>query len=212
MTRNDILKLFPEATKEQVDALLDIHSADIGQAKRDVDQLRADLKAQQDAVTTANATIAEMEKSKGDVAALQKQIDDYKAADEARRKAEAAAQARNALLARMDAALKGREFLFPRLKDMIADDFEKALADPANTGKSDGEIFEALTRDQGYFKSQAPGSGGEGGMPRPQDLGGGGDGMTRADFLKLDTSAQARYKQEHQGNFYNLFPELRQNS
>ena len=208
MTRNDILRQFPEAAKEQIDALLNIHSADIGQAKSDAAQLQADLKAAQDALAAANATIAEMEKNKSDAAALQQQIDEYKAAETARREAEAAAQARAALGARMDAVLNGREFILPRLREMILDDFEKALADRANVGKYDAEVFEALTRDQGYFKSQAPGAGGEGGMPKMGDLSG-GDSMTREAFLQLDTAAQARYKAEHSGNFYELFPEVR---
>lgn len=97
MTRQDVLDQFPEATKDQIDALLNIHSADIGKAKGDAAKLQGDLKAAQDALATANATIAEMEKNKGDVAALQKQIDDYKAADEARKQAEQAAKRKPSL-------------------------------------------------------------------------------------------------------------------
>ena len=53
-----------------------------------------------EAIFPANATIAEMEKNKGDVASLQKQIDDYKAAADTRNQAEAIAQARQAMLGR----------------------------------------------------------------------------------------------------------------
>ena len=35
MTREDVTKQFPEATKAQIDALLNIHSADIGRARGD---------------------------------------------------------------------------------------------------------------------------------------------------------------------------------
>ena len=155
MTREDITKQFPEATKEQIDALLNIHSADIGKAKGDAAKLQGDLKAVQDQLTTANATIAEMEKHKGDVAALQKKIDDFKAADDAWKQAEAAAQARQALLSRMDKVLGERKFIHERMRELIADDFDKALKDPANQGRSDADVFEDVTKDQNYFASQA---------------------------------------------------------
>lgn len=208
MTRQDVLDKFPEATKEQIDQLLNIHSADIGRAKGDTAKLQADLKAAQDQLATANAAIAEMEKNKGDVAALQKQIDDYKAADDARKQAEQAAQARQQLLTRMDAVLNGRQFIVDELRDLVADRFQAALGEQANVGRSDADVFEALVRDKGYFRSQTPGSGGEGGMPGPANLGS-KDNMTREAFLKLSTADQARYKREHEGSFYILFPELR---
>lgn len=61
MTRDDIRKAFPEATDEQINQLLNIHSADIGKAKGDAAKLQGDLKAAQDALATANATIADGE-------------------------------------------------------------------------------------------------------------------------------------------------------
>lgn len=156
MTRNDITKLFPDATKEQIDALLDIHSADIGKAKGGSAQLQTDLDAANAALKTAQDTIAELEKHKADTDALQKQIDDYKAADAARKEAETAAKARAALLERMDKVLGGRKLVHERMRGLIADDFQKALADPANTGKSDADVFEAITKDQNLFANQAP--------------------------------------------------------
>lgn len=43
MKRSDITDLFPEATKEQIDRLLDINGADINHARGDVDVLRVQL-------------------------------------------------------------------------------------------------------------------------------------------------------------------------
>lgn len=156
MTRDEVRKIFAEATDEQVNALLDHNSRDIGKAKGDTAQLQADLKAAQDALSKANGTIAELEKAKGDTAALQKQIDDYKAADAARQQAEKEAAERAEIVKRMDAVLGERKFLHERMKDLIVDDFAKAIADKANTGKSDADVFEAITKDKGYFASQNP--------------------------------------------------------
>lgn len=68
MKREDITKLFPEATKEQIDELMSLNGADINAAKSGVDQLKAqhaaalkeatdkadDLQRQLDRLTEAN--------------------------------------------------------------------------------------------------------------------------------------------------------------
>ena len=156
MTREDIRRAFPEATDDQVKGLLDIHSADIGRAKGDAGKLQAELKAAQEALGAANAAIQELEKAKGDAAAMRKQLDDYRAAEAARKQAEARAQAREQLMGRMDRALNGRTFIVDELRDVVADRFDAALKDPANQGRSDADVFEAVVRNKNYFASQAP--------------------------------------------------------
>ena len=200
MTRDDIRRAFPEATDEQINNLLNIHSADIGRARGNATQLQADLDA-------ANQTITQLRTTAGEVEGLRQQVQQYQQQEQQRQQAEAAAQARQQLLTRMDAVMNGREFIVDELRDLVADRFQAALGEQANVGRSDADVFEALVRDKGYFRSQAPGSGGEGGMPGPADLGG-KDDMTREAFLKLGTADQAKYKKEHEGNFYALFPEV----
>lgn len=156
MKREDISKLFPDATDDQISALLDINSRDIGKAKGDAGKAQSDLDAANNALKEAQATIAALEAAKGDAEALQKQIDEYKAADEKRKADEKAAAERTELLERMDAVMDGRKFLHERMRDMIADDFDAALKDKANRGKADKEVFDAITLDKGYFASQNP--------------------------------------------------------
>ena len=201
MTRDDIRRTFPEATDEQINGLLNIHSADIGRARGNATQLQADLDA-------ANQTITQLRTTAGEVETLRQQVQTFQQQEQQRQQAEQAAQARRQLLSRMDAVLNGRQFIVDELRDLVADRFQAALSDQANVGRSDADVFEALVRDKGYFKSQAPGSGGEGGMPGPENLGGGKDDMTRENFLKLSTADQVKYKREHEGNFYALFPEV----
>lgn len=55
MKRTDITGIFPEATDEQIKALMNINGADINNAKRGVDDLQTQL-------TQANATIDELKK------------------------------------------------------------------------------------------------------------------------------------------------------
>ena len=43
MKREDIKKIFPDATEEQLKGLLDINTADIGKAKGELEAVKADL-------------------------------------------------------------------------------------------------------------------------------------------------------------------------
>lgn len=160
MTREDIKKHFPDATDEQISDLLDINSRDIGKHKTAAETAQGELK-------TAKETIANLEKNQGDVAALQKTIADYKAADE-KRQAEAKAAAEHAeRLGRFDKAhaeaSKDRKWLNDFTRDGIFAQFEKALADSANTGKSDVQIYNSLINDEkgvkpGLFEAQVNGN------------------------------------------------------
>ena len=168
MTREDIKKHFPEATDDQINALLNIHSQDIGKHKKAAEDAKKELK-------TAKDTIEDLNKNMQDTAALQKTIDEYKAADE-KRQAEAQAAAERAdRLGRFDKAhgeaSKDRKWLNDFTKEGIFAQFEKALADEANKGKSDVQIYNSIINDDkgvkpGLFEAQVSGSmGGMGANP-----------------------------------------------
>lgn len=152
MKREDIAKIFEGATDDQINQILNINSADIGKTKGSATKLQEDLDAANTALTKAQDTIKTLEANKGDLEKLQKEIDDYKAADQKRIDAEKAATERSKLLARMDAVMGERKFVHDKMRDIVADEFSKAIADESNTGKADKDIFEAVTKDQGYFK------------------------------------------------------------
>ncbi|MEA4896135.1 MAG: phage scaffolding protein [Oscillospiraceae bacterium] len=188
MTREDIKKTFEGATDEQIRALLDINTSDIGKAKKDAGDLDVKLKTAQSDLKTAQDTITELEKSKGDAAELQKKIDEYKAADEKRTADEKAAAARADVEARFGKALGERSFAHDYIKAGVLSDFEKALADEANKGKGDIEIFDTLTKDkEGIFASQNPYQANMGGM--------GGGGQSDDDKLS-DAEFYARYEKK----------------
>lgn len=173
MTREDIKKQFPDATDAQVSALLDINSKDIGKHKTAAETASADLKK-------ANETIQELEKNAKDATALQKTIDDYKAAEE-KRQAEAKASAERAeRRGRFDKAHeevgKGAKWINDFTGDGIFALFEKDLEDDANKGKSDIQLYTALVTDDkgikpGLYEAKVHGSGG----PMP-GMGGGAGG------------------------------------
>ena len=164
MTRDDIKKQFPEASDAQISALLDINSKDIGKHKTAAETAQGELK-------TAKDTIADLEKNAQDAAALQKTIDDYKAADEKRQADAKAAAERSERMSRFEKAhgeaAKDRKWLNDFTRDGIFAQFEKALSDDANKGKSDVQIYNSLVNDEkgvkpGLFEAQV--SGGMSGM------------------------------------------------
>ena len=159
MKREDIAKIFEGATDEQINKLLDINSADIGKAKGSATKLQEDLDAANAALTKAQDTIKALEASNGDLAKVQKELEDYKAAEQKRIADEKIAAERSELLTRMDAVMNGRKFIHERMRDIVAEEFGKAIKDKANIGKADKEIFDSVTKDQGYFASQNPPAG-----------------------------------------------------
>ncbi len=187
MTREDIKKTFEGATDEQINALLNINTSDIGKAKKDAGDLEAKLKTAQDDLAAEKIKVGDLEKAKGDTAALQKVIDDYKAADAKRESDAKVAAARADVEARFGKALGERAFAHDYIKTGVLNDFEKALSDEVNKGKGDVEIFEALTKDkEGIFASQ---------NPYKPNMGGGG-GMLSDDDKLSDAEFYAHYNKK----------------
>ena len=201
MKREDIAKLFEDATDEQISALLDINSQDIGKAKRGSEKLQADLDVANDALKKAQETITALEANKADVSALQRQIDQYKQAEAERAEAEKRAQEEAELEARFSAVAGDKEFIHDMVREGVKRDFGAALKDKKYLGQGDAAIFEALTKDKGYFASQNPT-----GNPFPKL----GDPSplkveSREAFFKLSFADQMRFKKENAAQFEQMF-------
>lgn len=113
----------------------------------------SDLKKARDDLKTAKDTIATLEANKGDMDALQAELDKYKQADEDRQKAEREAQEHAELVERFNKVKGDREFSSPYAESGVMDAFRQAIADPANTGKGDAELFDTLTKDAAVWKN-----------------------------------------------------------
>lgn len=72
MKREDVSKIFSDATSEQIDKILDLNSADIGKAKKGYDDLKAELE-------TANQTVAEINRQYEELRGANASAEDYKA-------------------------------------------------------------------------------------------------------------------------------------
>ena len=200
MTKNDIATILAglELTDAQVKALLDVNSADITKA---LNKQKDDLATANDALKKAQETITALEANKADVSALQRQIDQYKQAEAERAEAEKRAQEEAELEARFSAVAGDKEFIHDMVREGVKRDFGAALKDKKYLGQGDAAIFEALTKDKGYFASQNPT-----GNPFPKL----GDPSplkveSREAFFKLSFADQMRFKKENAAQFEQMF-------
>ena len=149
MKREDIKKIFPDATEEQLKGLLDINTADIGKAKGELEAVKADLEK------ANGTTIADMKKSaegnedfKKKFEELEQRIADEKAAAERKAKEEAEEAEYSNRFKTVVGEQKWRDALTEKA---VYAEFKTALQDETNKGKGDKDILAALTQDKEYF-------------------------------------------------------------
>lgn len=155
MKREDIKKIFPDATEEQLKGLLDINTADIGKAKGELETVRADLEKANGTLKEYETTIADLKKSaegnedfKKKFEELEQRIADEKAEAEKKAKAEAEEAEYSNRFKTVVGEQKWRDALTEKA---VYAEFKTALQDEANKGKGDKDVLAALTQDKEYF-------------------------------------------------------------
>lgn len=155
MKREDIKKIFPDATEEQLKGLLDINTADIGKAKGELEAVKADLEKANGTLKEYETTIADLKKSaegnedfKKKFEELEQRIADEKAEAEKKAKAEAEEAEYSNRFKTVVGEQKWRDELTEKA---VYAEFKTALQDEANKGKGDKDILAALTQDKEYF-------------------------------------------------------------
>lgn len=155
MKREDIKKIFPDATEEQLKGLLDINTADIGKAKGELETVRADLEKANGTLKEYETTIADLKKSaegnedfKKKFENLEQRIADEKAEAEKKAKEEAEEAEYSNRFKTVVGEQKWRDALTEKA---VYAEFKTALQDEANKGKGDKDILAALTQDKEYF-------------------------------------------------------------
>ena len=155
MKREDIKKIFPDATEEQLKGLLDINTADIGKAKGELETVKADLEKANGTLKEYETTIADLKKSaegnedfKKKFEDLEQRIADEKAEAEKKAKAEAEEAEYSNRFKTVVGEQKWRDELTEKA---VYAEFKTALQDEANKGKGDKDILAALTQDKEYF-------------------------------------------------------------
>lgn len=155
MKREDIKKIFPDATEEQLKGLLDINTADIGRAKGELETVKADLEKANGTLREYETTIADLKKSaegnedfKKKFEDLEQRIADEKAAAEKKAKEEEEEAEYSNRFKTVVGEQKWRDALTEKA---VYAEFKTALQDEANKGKGDKDILAALTQDKEYF-------------------------------------------------------------
>lgn len=100
-----------------------------------------------------------MRDATGDVEGLRTKIREYEEAETARKAAAAKAEKEAELNERFTAVSGDREYIHDYVRRGVMEEFGRALEDKSWRGKSDAEIFDTLTKDKNYFKSQNPPAG-----------------------------------------------------
>ena len=157
MKREDIKKIFPNATEEQLKGLLDINTADIGKAKGELEAVKADLEKANGTLKEYETTIADMKKSaegnedfKKKFEELEQRIADEKAEAEKKAKEEAEEAEYANRFKTVVGEQKWRDALTEKA---VYAEFKTALQDEANKGKGDKDILETLTKDRNYWEN-----------------------------------------------------------
>lgn len=155
MKREDIKKIFPDATEEQLKGLLDINTADSGKAKGELEAVKADLEKANGTLKEYETTIADMKKSaegnedfKKKFEELEQRIADEKAEAEKKAKEEAEEAEYSNRFKTVVGEQKWRDALTEKA---VYAEFKTALQDETNKGKGDKDILAALTQDKEYF-------------------------------------------------------------
>lgn len=137
-------------TEEQAAQVFAMNGKDVEKAKGDVSSLRVQL-------AEAQGTISKLEESNGNMEALQAELDKYKQAEAQRQQAEKEAAAHAAKVERFTSAKGDKQFSSKYAENGVLEAFLGAIDDPANAGKSDAELFEAITGGEtGLFKTETP--------------------------------------------------------
>lgn len=133
--------------------LVDLSTGDYVEKNKDQDQ-KAEIARLKQRLEEKDQTIANLEKASGDAEKVQAELDKYKQAEAERKKAEKEAETDQILTAAAEQALEGKEFINDYTRAHFVAELKKAIADPANKGKSPAKLFESMTKDaDGIFKN-----------------------------------------------------------
>ncbi|WP_277119094.1 phage scaffolding protein [Anaerotignum faecicola] len=155
MKREDIKKIFPDATEEQLKGLLDINTADIGKAKGELEAVKADLEKANGTLKEYETTIADLKKSAEGNEDFKKKFEDLEqriAVEKAEAEKKAKEEAEEAEYSNRFKTVVGEQKWRDELTEKaVYAEFKTALQDETNKGKGDKDILAALTQDKEYF-------------------------------------------------------------
>lgn len=149
MTREQVRQIIGEsATEEQINAILNAHSADIGRARQNDESNQNTINQLNEQLRTAQETITRLEGSNADAEAVRTELERYRTAEQQRIAAEQTAAAEAQMANRFNAAAGNAQFVNDFTRDGVLAQFKTAIANPANTGRADTEVLAELIKDK----------------------------------------------------------------
>ena len=147
MKREEIKSIFPDATDEQVKSVMDLNGKEVEKNKK----LETELKEKNEQLEKLNTEFESLKSSNAGAEEYKTKYEALVAENEAKAKqAEAERVAREkaeGLDKRFDAVVGDKKFNHDAIRADYRRKFENALADKENEGKSDADIFHALSKD-----------------------------------------------------------------
>lgn len=153
MKREEIKALIPDITDDQLKSVLDINSADIGKAKGDYDTVKTERDTVKTKLTEYETKLSELTEKANSADSIKAELETFKqqvATEKQQAEAQAAEAQRKAnIQARFEAVSTDKKWKWvnEKTKAGYLTDFEAALADKANEGKSDADILHNMTKD-----------------------------------------------------------------
>ncbi|MBR5155167.1 MAG: hypothetical protein IKW62_01620 [Clostridia bacterium] len=145
MTRDELKGIIEGISDEQLKRILDINSSDIGKAKNGAEALK---KALDEATARSKQMEAEIEQLKigqREADEMREKIGELQKVIDQKNEAEERTKSENALNTRFGLVTEGMDFVNDFTRKGVFEQFKNAVLDENNMGKSDGEIYEALT-------------------------------------------------------------------
>lgn len=137
--------------KDTISKIMAENGKDIQREKDKAAKLQTDLNAANDQIKTLSETVKGAEGKDETITTLQAKVKEFEDAEAGRKKQAQEAERRAGLKARFDGLKGENQYLNEGTESWIFGEFEKALGDKANTGKSDADIYAAITKDKNIF-------------------------------------------------------------
>ena len=206
--KREELKAIAELTDEQLDKIMAINGADVEKVKAKVTTLETDLKQAKEANDKINTEFEALKSSNAGAEEYKSKYEALVAENEAKAKqAEAdriAKENAERIDKRFDAVVGDKKFSHEAIRVDYRRKFENALADKENEGKSDADVFHALTKDDATAFTGVTAVKLQGG--RPQGVGATSKYNSREEIINIKDVAT---RQAEMLAHPHLFPEIK---
>ena len=157
MKREDLKNIIEGITEEQLKAILDINTADIGKAKADYEEIKRKNETLEKDISELEVKINNLTEQNNTADGYKKELDKLKKTIADKEAADKAAADDKALTDAITAVFGDKKFTSDYVKNGIIADMKTEIAKSENKSKGYAEIFDALTKDkEGIFANPNP--------------------------------------------------------